>query len=412
MFIYFLLFRLAALFNPKAKKIVRGQKLTWARLTELNKQEGEKDKYVWFHAASVGEFEQARPVIERLKQEQPSRKVLLTFFSCSGYEMRKDYPYADLVLYLPFATRRNARRFLSMLHIEMAIFVKYEFWPAYLRELRRREIPTYIIAAIFRPSQLFFKWYGRSYRRLLHCFTKLFVQDQQSLALLEKYGVPNASIAGDTRFDRVSAICAKPKDIPEVQRFITPVISPISSLEYDSVKVIVAGSTWPQDEQLLCRYVATHPDVRLVLVPHELNDAHLHYIFNLFQGRFVRFSEATMQNLTTCRVLLLDTMGMLSSVYRYGQVAYVGGGFGEGIHNTIEPAVYGMPVLFGPNNRKFREAQRLLECGAAFQVTDYPSFEAAMDEALANYPTLGPKAAAYVQSELGATNTIYNALFR
>lgn len=408
MFLYFILFRIAAWLNPKAKKIVKGQAATFERL----KKEAFEGSYVWFHAASVGEFEQARPIIERLKRQHPSKKVLLTFFSCSGYEMRKDYEYADLVLYLPFATKRNAKRFLDALHIEMAVFVKYEFWPAYLKALRKREIPTYVIAAIFRKEQTFFRWYGRSYRKLLSLFSLLFVQDEDSRLLLEQYGITNVIVAGDTRFDRVSAVAADKREIIQLMRFIEKEITPLTDMNtLEQQRVIIAGSTWPEDEVLLARYVDEHPEVKLVLVPHELTEEHLHDIFNRFRGRFLRFSEANLQNLTTCSMLLVDKMGMLSHLYRYGQVAYVGGGFGEGIHNTIEPAVYGMPVIFGPKYTSFREAVNLEACGAGFPVYDYDSFATAMDNALENHTEIGPKASAYVQSELGATQRIYHALF-
>lgn len=406
MYLYIILFYLASLFDRKAKKIVSGQRETWRRLQQ--KPEG---KYVWFHAASVGEFEQARPLIERLKKEQPGKKVLLTFFSCSGYEMRKDYPLADMVLYLPFATRRNARKFLSALDIEMAIFVKYEYWPAYLKALKKNQIPTYIIDAIFRPNQTFFRWWAAPYRSLLKLFSLLFVQDEASRELLEKYGIDTAIVAGDTRFDRVATVCSQQKELPVLERFVEPEITPLTAIQPSAKKVIVAGSTWPQDEVLLQRYITEHPEYKLVLVPHELNDEHLHYIFNLFEGRFVRYSEATPQNLSVSRVLLVNQMGLLSSIYRFGQVAYIGGGFGEGIHNIVEPAVYGMPVIFGPRFQKFREAHELIRLGGGFTVSNYESFAAAMDQALENNKAIGQIAGDYVQSELGATEKIYNALW-
>lgn len=407
MYIYILFFYIASLFNAKAKKIIQGQKETWRRL----QSEQMVGPYVWFHAASVGEFEQARPIIERLKKEQPSTKILLTFFSCSGYEMRKNYPLADVVLYLPFATNLNAKRFLQKLPIEMAVFVKYEYWPAYLKALKKNAIPTYIIAAIFRPKQAFFQWYGAAYRRLLKFFTLLFVQDEESRELLAKYGIENVVVAGDTRFDRVSAVCAQAKELPVLYRFTEPEISPLTVVQQAPKQTIVAGSTWPEDEVLLQRYVATHPDVQLVLVPHELSAEHMHYIFNLFEGRFVRYTQATPQNLTVSRVLLVDTMGLLSSIYRFAQVAYVGGGFGEGIHNIVEPAVYGLPVIFGPRHEKFREAQDMIRLGGGFAIRDYETFEAAMDNALQNASAIGQISKQYVQSELGATEHIYNALW-
>ena len=414
MYIYILIVYLAALFNKKAKLLVRGTRAASAELrskTEAATSEREGLKgCVWFHAASVGEFEQARPIIERLRREQPNRKILLTFFSPSGYEMRKDYDRVDKVCYLPFATRLNAKRFIQAYQPSMAIFVKYEFWPAYLKQLRKQGIPTYNIATIFRESQAFFRPWGMPYRRLLHCFTTLFVQDERSRELLERYGYDNAVVAGDTRFDRVAEVLRDQREISQLMRFTEPEISPV---HFDAAppKVIVAGSTWPKDEELLARYLSEHPDIKLVLTPHEIGAGHLHQIFNLFQGQLVRFSEATLMNVNTNRVLLIDRMGMLSRLYRFATVAYVGGGFGAGIHNTLEAAVYGVPVVFGPRYHKFREAEDLIERGAAFSVNDYRSFAAAMDEALAHPEEYGRKAREYVQSELGATDKIYNALF-
>ena len=424
MYILFLFYYIASLFNTKARKLVRGQRES---LYKLKSDNANIRGCIWFHAASVGEFEQARPIIERLKREHPERKILITFFSPSGYEMRKDYPMADLILYLPFATRRNARRFIEAAKPEMALFVKYEYWPAYLKELRRQNIPTYIFDAIYRPHQSFFRWWGAPYRRLLKLFTILFVQDERSRELLDKYGIRNTIVAGDTRFDRVSAICKQHKEIEVLRHFVEPAVTPLTVMDNTSMlfpypesqgstvpkpKVIVAGSTWLPDEQLLERYMREHSDLKLVLVPHELTEEHLHHIFTLFEGRYVRYTEANSRNLSLAKVLLVDTMGLLSSLYQYATVAYVGGGFGVGIHNTIEPAVFGVPVLFGPNNKKFREAQDMLERGAAFTFNDYTSFEHTMDEALLHHDDYGKHAADYVASELGATDTIYKALWK
>ena len=395
MHLYFLCIRIAALLgHKKARKLVEGQSRA---LVELKK---ERPFDVWFHAASVGEFEQARPIIERLKREHPNKRVLLTFFSPSGYEMRKDYQGVDKVTYLPFATRRRVRAFLDAVQPKVAVFVKYEFWPAYLRELKRRKMHTYLISAIFRPKQLFFWPWGRPYRNLLKGFTRLYVQDESSAELLKKYGVEQVTVAGDTRFDRVSTIASREVDLPLVAQFC------------QGAKTIVAGSTWPEDETLLARYVEERDDVKLVLVPHEINQEHLHRIFLTFKGQYVRYSEATERNIMTCRVLMIDTLGMLSQLYRYADVGYVGGGFGAGIHNTIEAAVYGIPVLFGPNHYKFREAKNLLKAGAAETVDNYGSFSAAMDHALEQHKEMGKLAAEYVESELGATNRIYEELFK
>ena len=291
--------------------------------------------------------------------------------------------------------------FLDVVKPDVAIFVKYEFWPAYLRELSKRHIPTYSISAIFREKQAFFSWWGKAYLNILKLFTAIYVQDDSSAQLLHSHGIDNVEVAGDTRFDRVHAIAQQAKDIPQIARFTA-----------GDAKVIIAGSTWQPDEQMLARYIGENPDVRLVLAPHEIHEAHLHQIFQLFEGRYVRFTQATVNNLDAVRVLVVDTMGMLSSIYRYGQVAYIGGGFGVGIHNTIEAAVFGIPVLFGPNYKHFREACALIDAGGGKSVKNYDEFKAAMDEALANHETIGKKASDYVESELGATDKIYDKLFK
>ena len=338
---------------------------------------------VWIHAASVGEFEQARPLIEKLREEQPNRRIVLTFFSPSGYEMRKDYELVDAVLYLPFATRKNAKLILEALQPQMAIFVKYEFWPAYLKALKKRGIPTYSISAIFRPTQRFFRWYGKMSLGLLKCFTHIFVQDEQSLQLLNTHGIHGTD--GRLRI---------------IEQFVE-----------GCERVIVAGSTWPKDEALLAQYMEQYPETKLILVPHEIDEEHLHYIFNLFLGRFVRYTRITPQAMIHANVLVMDRMGLLSSIYGFGHAAYIGGGFGVGIHNTIEAAVYGLPVLFGPNYHHFREAQGLIDAGAARSIKNYSELEAALNTALNQHQEIGAKAAEYVTSELGATEKIYKKIF-
>jgi 3-deoxy-D-manno-octulosonic-acid transferase len=397
--IYFWILRLAALLgHKKARKLVKGQARALADLREWAATLG-GSQVLWFHAASVGEFEQARPIIERLHSELPFRKVLLTFFSPSGYELRKNYPLVDKVTYLPFATRRNARKMLEILPLEAAVMVKYEFWPAYLKALKAKHIPTYLISAIFRPGQLFFLPWGKMYLKLLHAFEHIFVQDQSSSDLLQRYGVKEVTVAGDTRFDRVTEVRKQTKDLPVVDGFVA-----------GAPRVIVAGSTWQRDEQYLARYMAEREDVKLVLVPHEIDSAHLHEIFQYFEGRYVRYTEATPQNVNKCRVLLVDTIGVLSSIYRYGHVAYIGGGFGVSIHNTLEAAVYGMPVVFGPTWKKFREAHGLLAAGAAITVKNYREFADALDRAFDNQSIMGQRANDYVQSECGATDKILKQL--
>lgn len=370
---------------------------------------------VWIHAASVGEFEQARPLIEKIVERQKTaslkdkRPIVVTFFSPSGYEARKNYDKADAVVYLPFATRRKAKRFLEALQPSMAIFVKYEFWPAYLRQLKKRGIPTYSISAIFRPTQRFFHWYGHSALRVLKCFTHLYVQDEASRRLLAEHSIHDCTVAGDTRFDRVAAVMANGR-IENGER-LTPVAQFVDGAE----RVLVAGSTWPQDEELLARY----ENAKLILVPHEINEEHIHYIFNLFKGRVVKYSTiaampsnmSRLNILQHARVMVIDTIGLLSSIYRFGHVAYIGGGFGVGIHNTIEAAVYGVPVIFGPNYEHFREAQGLINAGAARSIENYSELEAALDTAFAEHEIIGAKAAEYVESERGATEKIYAELF-
>ena len=397
--IYFWILRLAALLgHKKARKLVKGQARALAELREWAATLG-GSQVLWFHAASVGEFEQARPIIERLHSELPFRKVLLTFFSPSGYELRKNYPLVDKVTYLPFATRRNARKMLEILPLEAAVMVKYEFWPAYLKALKAKHVPTYLISAIFRPGQLFFLPWGKMYLKLLHAFEHIFVQDQSSSDLLQRNGVKAVTVAGDTRFDRVTEVRKQAKDLPVVDGFVA-----------GAPRVIIAGSTWQRDEQYLARYMAEREDVKLVLVPHEIDSAHLHEIFQYFEGRYVRYTEATPQNVNKCRVLLVDTIGVLSSIYRYGHVAYIGGGFGVSIHNTLEAAVYGMPVVFGPTWKKFREAHGLLAAGAAITVKNYREFADALDRAFDNQSIMGQRANDYVQSECGATDKILKQL--
>jgi 3-deoxy-D-manno-octulosonic-acid transferase len=399
--IYFWILRLAALFgHHKAKLLVRGQKTSIKTIRQWAETLGDA-RVVWIHVASVGEFEQVRPIIERVRKNQPKRKLLLTFFSPSGYEVRKDYPLVDKVLYLPFATRRNAKKWVKYLPLEMAIFVKYEFWPAYLKRLKKQQVPTYLISAIFRRNQLFFKPWGRGYRRLLHCFNHIYVQDLASQQLLGKYKIKHATVAGDTRFDRVTEIKQQAKELPILEGFTL-----------NAPKVIVAGSTWPVDEKYLVKYLATRPDIKLVLAPHEIHESHLHQIFQLFEGRYIRYTEATPLNIDKTRILVVDTIGLLSSIYRYGHVAYIGGGFGVSIHNTLEAAVYGMPVVFGPKWQKFREARGLLQAEAALTVRNYKEFEQALDTAFANQQKMGERANQYVQNECGATNIIYNELFQ
>lgn len=406
-------------FGHKMKALFRGQRQTLDAehrvLLEANKGA------IWFHAASVGEFEQARTIIEKIVERQKTaahkdkRPIVVTFFSPSGYEARKNYDLADGVFYLPVPTRRNAKRFIKLLQPSMAIFVKYEFWPPYLRELKKQRIPAYSICAIFRPKQRFFRWWGKLPLNVLKCFTHIFVQDEASLQLLVKHGVSQVSVAGDTRFDRMAEVRAHSFISHQPSERLTPIVQFTEGFE----RVIVAGSTWPKDEKLLAQFLNTDQITKLILVPHELNEKHLHFIFQLFKGHIVRYSAVQAMTDATSRrnilrhaqILVVDTMGLLSSTYPFGQAAYIGGGFGVGIHNTIEAAVYGKPVIFGPNYHHFREAKGLIEAGAARSIKKYSELEAALETALSQSTELGAKAAAYVESELGATEKIYEYIF-
>lgn len=390
-YLYQLAIFVASFFNAKAKKLRIGQAEAFAVL----KQKIEPNtRYVWFHAASLGEFEQGRPVIEQLKKEKPDTKILLTFFSPSGYEIRKNYALADIVSYLPLDTASAAKKFVEMLNPSKAIFIKYEFWPNYLQALKAAGITVYSISAIFRPGQIFFRWYGQWYKKLLQGIDHIFVQDKASLDLLKTHGVDKVSIAGDTRFDRVADLAAQAKTIPLVEAFVK-----------DTEKVIVAGSSWPKDEELLVRYLKLHPDVKMILVPHEIHAAHIMGISKLLNGNFVAYTEATEQNVQTANCLVVDTIGLLSSIYRYGHVAYVGGGFGVGIHNTLEAAVWNVPVVFGPMYEKFREARDLIAIGGAFSIPDYETLEAKLDSLLKDKKA-GKVAGEYVKQNTGATKLI------
>ena len=315
-YIYGAFIFMASLFNEKARLLLKGQHQAFKLLKE---KVDPNARYVWFHAASLGEFEQGRPVIEQLKKEKPETKILLTFFSPSGYEVRKNYTGADIISYLPLDTPRAARQFVNLVNPSKAVFIKYEFWPNYLKALKAKNIPVYSISATFRTNQVFFQWYGKWYRNLLKTFRHIFVQDQNSQDLLLVHGIKNVSIAGDTRFDRVADLGKQAKSIPLIEAFVA-----------GAQKVIVAGSSWPKDEELLVRYLKLHPDIKLIIVPHEIDYSHITEISKLLGGKFIRYSEANTENLQTTNCLVVDTIGLLSSIYRYANVAYIGGGFGVG----------------------------------------------------------------------------------
>ena len=384
---------IASLFNKKVKKMWAGERQAVKVLKEKVDPEA---RYIWFHAASLGEFEQGRPLIEHLRETHPEYKILLTFFSPSGYEVRKNYEGADIICYLPLDTIRNARRFLRAVKPVMAFFIKYEFWYNYLHILQHRGVPTYSVSSIFRPDQIFFQWYGRQYGRVLKCFTHFFVQNMESKALLAKLGITDVDVVGDTRFDRVLQIKEASKQLPIVEQFTA-----------HAQKVFVAGSSWLPDEEIFIKYFDIHKDWKLIIAPHVISDEHLSQIIELLKGRrVVRYTEATEENVKDAEVLIIDCFGLLSSIYHYGTVSYVGGGFGVGIHNVLEAAVWDIPVVFGPNNKHFQEAQGLMLVQGGFEIKDYQSFRDLMMRFETDaffLQNAGENAGAFVKSRAGAT---------
>ena len=391
--------RVVALFNDKAKRLVAGRKETMRRIKAVKFDE----KPIWIHCASLGEFEQGRPVIEAIKKRQPGQKVVLTFFSPSGYEVQKDYELADEVFYLPSDRPSNVKRFVGAINPKEVIFVKYEFWYHFLKHLNKSGVKTYIVSAIFRPQHAFFKWYGGWYKKMLGFFTKLYVQDEESAMLLKGIGVENCQVVGDTRFDRVYEIAQNSKEYPELEEFAK-----------DSL-VVVGGSTWPAGEKLIADYLRHNPDFKLLIAPHEIHEEHIEQIEALFSAyKCARYTNLDRVDLKELRILIVDTMGMLSSMYRYGNLAYVGGGFGSGIHNTIEASTFGLPVIIGPNYKKYQEACDLIELGAGYSVDGSEGFCKAADGLLKNPESLSDASKAsvdYVNKMRGATQVIVDALF-
>ncbi len=399
-FIYLYLLGVAIFsrFNEKVRKMWRGEREAFSILKE---KVDPKAKYVWFHAASLGEFEQGRPLMEQLRREHPEYKILLTFFSPSGYEVRKNYEGADIITYLPIDTITNARRFLRLVRPVTAFFIKYEFWYNYLHILKHRNVPVYSVSSIFRPDQIFFKWYGRQYGRVLKCFTHFFVQNEISKELLAKIGIANTTIVGDTRFDRVLQIKETAKQLPVVEAF------------KQDYKVFVAGSSWPPDEEIFIKYFNEHTEWKLIIAPHVIGEDHLQQIEKLLSGRKIaRYKDSAEADVKDAEVLIINCYGLLSSIYHYGDVAYVGGGFGVGIHNLLEAAVWDVPVFFGPNNQKFQEAQALKKIGG-FEIHGYEEFARMMDRFAAEPDFLkeqGAKAGHFVKGQAGATQKVLAAV--
>ena len=422
--IYFVLWgiAIASLFNEKVRKMWRGERDAFRILRE---NVDPTERYIWFHAASLGEFEQGRPLMERIRRDYPQYKILLTFYSPSGYEVRKNYEGADIICYMPVDTRLNAIRFLRLVRPVMAFFIKYEFWSNFLHILKYRNIPTYSVSSIFREDQVFFKWYGRSYANVLKCFTRFFVQNEESKRLLAGIGITDVDVVGDTRFDRVLQIKEAAKHLPICEAFRKGVSAdgyssdgPLTespagksaSVPSQDYKVFVAGSSWPPDEEIFIRFFNEHKDWRLLIAPHVIAEEHLKLILSLLKDKkVVRYTQTTPEEAAGADVLIIDCFGLLSSMYHYGDVAYIGGGFGVGIHNTLEAAVWNMPVIFGPNNKKFQEAQGLLKSGGGFEINNFEEFAGLMksmmnDEAFLK--SAGEKAGEFVASLSGATDKV------
>jgi 3-deoxy-D-manno-octulosonic-acid transferase len=399
-FLYSTFIQFISVFNDKARLFVRGRK-NWQANLAAKIDSGAK--YIWFHCASLGEFEQGRPVIEELKQKFPEYKIVLTFFSPSGYEIRKNYPLADVVTYLPLDTKRNVSTFLNIVKPEKVFFVKYEFWYFYISELKRRNIPLYIISAIFRENQQFFKDtpVGKWYRKMLFNVEHFFIQNEKSGELLKTVGISNFTVSGDTRFDRVAAIANSAKEIQIVEKF------------KGNSLLIIAGSTWKPDEELLAEFI-NQSSLKFIIAPHEVSEGNINRIHQLLKKLAISFSKVTESEIDRFQVLIIDSVGLLSSLYRYGNIAYIGGGFGVGIHNILEAATFGLPVIFGPNYKRFKEAVDLIDEGGAFSISEYNELRLALNNLIDN-ENKRVKASeicrTYVAKNVGSTKIIIKKVF-
>lgn len=390
------LLKIIALFNPKVKLFVDGRKSVFKTLSNKIKV---YDKTIWFHAASLGEYEQGLPVMERMKRRFPNHLIVLTFFSPSGYEVRKNNTVADVTVYLPLDTKSNALKFMKIVRPDMAFFIKYEYWPNYLNELKKRQTPTYLISGIFRENQLFFKWYGGFYRNALATFEHFFVQNSNSKGLLSKIGKTNVSVSGDTRFDRVAAILEKDNSLDFISDF------------KNNKLTIVAGSSWPKDEEQLIDFInSTSFDVKFIFAPHNINQGEIQELKNSISKKVVLFSEKDSKNLAEYDVLIVDTIGILTKIYSYADIAYVGGGFGTaGLHNTLEPATFGIPIIIGPNFQKFSEAVALVNSGGCVSVNTKTELEETLSLLIQNEDIRHEKGcicSTFVQMNKGATDVI------
>ncbi|MFO7789547.1 MAG: 3-deoxy-D-manno-octulosonic acid transferase [Bacteroidota bacterium] len=398
-FFYGLAIRMAAIFNPKAKDFIRGRK-SWTQ--KLKSITGKNENWIWIHCSSLGEFEQGRPVIEKIKKAYPGQPVLLSFFSPSGYKAKKDYPMVDAVVYMPLDTPGNAKRFVKILNPALVIFIKYEFWYHHLNQLYKNKIPVYLISAAFRKSQVFFKWYGGIFRKMLAMYNTIFLQDDFSEALINRIAETETMVCGDTRFDRVKEISQVPFNNDILEAFAQ-----------DQEMVLIAGSTWPPDENIISESFDANAGIKVIIAPHEINDNHLNKIRDFFKNKKISFfTNTTTEEASNSEILVLDTIGLLSRIYRYGHMAYVGGGFGSGIHNVLEPASYQLPVVFGPNHYRFIEAKELINAGAAFPVNNHAELSSLINKCkdLTFRKKCHENARKYIQKKSGATDKIFHVL--
>ncbi|MFC2137674.1 3-deoxy-D-manno-octulosonic acid transferase [Bacteroidota bacterium] len=385
--------------DSKVKLFVEGR---IGLLSKIKKEVDKDDKIAWFHCASLGEFEQARPVIEKFKDRYSTYKILLTFFSPSGLEVRKNYELADYVYYMPMDTRANVKKFIQLTNPQIVFFVKYEFWFNYIKELNKKGIALFLISGIFRQKHIFFKWYGLFYRQLLRRFTHIFVQNLESYNLLRNIGITDISVCGDTRFDRVTKIALESVKFGEVEEF------------KQNKKIFIAGSTWEKDEELVITYInQCKRELKYIIAPHEVDESNITRIIAGLKVNAIRFSEIKSANLKECKVLVIDNIGILSSLYKYGEIAYIGGAFGKGLHNILEAATFGLPVIFGPNYKKFNEAIKLVEGRAAFSINNYDEFFNILEELLINtdfFNSASSTCKYFIKSNKGASRHILNTL--
>lgn len=396
---YYLLILISSIFNKKAKLWIKGRKKIFKKIKETGNSDVES---IWFHASSLGEFEQARPLIEKIKNKYPEYKIILTFFSPSGFEIRKSYKFADYIYYLPLDSPRNAKKFISILQPKISFFVKYDFWYYYLKNLYKKNIPTYLISGIFREKQIFFRKIGKGYSKVLGFFTHIFVQNKKSAEMLESIGIKNYTIAGDTRFDRVIEIATNSAENSIVKNFVAEKFC------------IIAGSTWYEDEQLLAKYINESENIKFIIAPHEINENHIINLLQIINKPAIRYSRAKDKNLKDYTVMLIDNIGMLAGLYKYGKIAYIGGGFGAGIHNIVEAAVYAMPVIFGPKYKKFQEALDMIKEKTAYSINNYEELKHYFSMFVNNpdfLKTISDKAKNYVWQNKGASDKIMNYVF-